>query len=82
MGSTLAAMKVPTIPTARIAIWIASFAFVFTFIVVLLWDLGYLASDCPSQVTLVMQAAYQSQPQGIPGAGIGIYPKSRDFSPY
>jgi hypothetical protein len=52
-------MKVPTIATVRIAILIASFASI-TFIVVLLLVPGVSCLVRPSQVTLVMQAGYQT----------------------
>src|SRR6266568_2934565 len=52
-------MKVPIIATVRIAILIASFASI-TFIVVLLLVPGVSCSVRPSQVTLVMQAGYQT----------------------
>src|SRR5271169_5956212 len=57
-------MKVPTIPTVRIAILIASFALIFTFMVVLLGSWGFSCSGRPSQVTLVMQAACQTRGMG------------------
>jgi hypothetical protein len=56
-------MKVPTITAVRIAILIASFAFIFTMGVFLLF-LGYLASDRPSQVTLLKQSACQTFAHG------------------
>jgi hypothetical protein len=61
-GREFAATKVPANPTVSATILIASFAFIFTCMVVLLlftWDL-LPCSVRPSQVTLVMQAARQT----------------------
>jgi hypothetical protein len=63
-------MNVPTSPIIRIEILSASFAFIFAFIVVLLFGPGILCSCSarPSQVTLVMQAAFQIDSLGLPRA--------------
>src|SRR5579862_1165990 len=55
-------MKVPAITAIRITILVASFAFIFTFILMLLVSLGFcsLASARPSQVPLLKQPAYQT----------------------
>src|ERR1700741_2351965 len=76
-GWLLAAMKEPTIPTVRIAIRIASFAFIFACIVLLLLDLGFACSARPSQVTLVMQAAFQSRYIGLQRAYLGVSPENK-----
>lgn len=69
-------MKVPTITAVRIATLIASFAFIFTFIVVLLCSWGISCSVRPSQVTLVMQAAFQTRHMGLPRAVARISQKN------
>src|SRR5450631_1618447 len=58
-------MKVPTIPTARIAILIASFAFIFTIVVLLsTWDfvslLGPSVASDLSNASLVPNPAHRS----------------------
>src|SRR6266536_5335804 len=68
-------MKVPTIATVRIAILIASFASI-NFIVVLLFVPGVSCSVRPSQVTLVMQAGYQTPTLGAARPAIRIYRKT------
>ena len=68
---SIAAMKVATSPTVRITILIASFMLVFTFIVLLLWVLGFACSARPSQVTLVMQPLVQTPHHGPPRAVSG-----------
>lgn len=68
-------MTVPIITAVRIATLIASFAFIFTSIVVLLLALGgfcSLNSFRLSQVTLVMQAAFQIGSLGLPRAVTGF----------